>query len=272
MMHIRITLLLLALGLFASRANAQGQDFEIGYGLGLNFSQLRVVDSTAGLVDTVNGTTFEVAPVQSAGWSFEFHTIWHATKHLDIRTSLGADWINGKISIGRKGVGGTTTRTEDQYFEGWFHFSAGPQFQYEIFPQLLGFSAGVDVVFGLAAINLVSELPKSDTITVTRDYYRLTSVNTFDNGLNIFVRPHAQFNFFRKSGRKWTISLQYDQGLFPYYNGRSSQLTFIDPFTREPIMESGYYVEGRGSRLTLMLGAEIPLGRDYKPKPIYRRF
>ncbi|HAA16290.1 MAG TPA: hypothetical protein DCE41_33140 [Cytophagales bacterium] len=260
----------LLLSFFAT--GVQAQVFEFGYGIGLNWSQMRVVDSTAGVRDSVFGNTFEIAQAQTPGYTFMAYGIYHLEKNFDARITVGADWIAGQVNIGREGIGGNLTRSEEQYFEGWFHFAPGIQYTYELIPDLLSVSAGVDVSFGIAAINLLTELPTSDTTTVQRDYYTLTSYRTFQNGFNIFVRPHAQLNLIRKSGRKWTVNVQYDQGIFPYFEGGSTSLNFIDPFTLESVLDSGYSAQGRASRLTVTLGAELPWGTPTKKKPRYWRF
>ncbi|MEL6534263.1 MAG: hypothetical protein AAFQ98_02565 [Bacteroidota bacterium] len=264
-----VTLLLVS---FFATSTAQAQVFEFGYGIGLNWSLMRVVDSTAGVADSVYGNTFEIAAAQTPGYTFMAYGIYHLENGFDARLTVGADWIAGQINLGREGIGGNLTRSEEQYFEGWFHIAPGLQYTYEILPDLLSVSAGVDVSLGLAAINLLTELPSSDTTTVQRDYYTLTSYRTFQNGFNIFIRPHAQLNLIRKSGRKWTVNFQYEQGILPYFEGGSTSLNFIDPFTLEPVLNSGYSASGRASRYTITLGAELPWGTPGKKKPRYWRF
>lgn len=246
---------------------AQGQNFEFGYGIGLNFTTLDVVDSTAGVRDSVYGNTFSIEAASSPGYSFMAYGMYHITENWAVRVTAGGDWTSGTISLGREGIGGNLRRDEEQFFEGWFHLAPGIVYSFDIIPTLMSVSAGMDVSFGLAATHLINELPLADSISVRRDYYHLTSVNTVQSGFNIYVRPHVQFNLIRRSGRKWTVNVQYDQALLPYYTGRSTNLTFFDPNTLESVLDSGYSVESSSSRWTVTLGAELPWGQQHRKRP-----
>lgn len=248
------------------------QDFEIGFGMGLNFSQLNVVDSSAGQMDSLRGYKYEISPVQAPGYTLEVYGLYHLENNLDLRFTLGADWIAGKVQLGREGLGGNVSRTEDLYFEGWFKLAPGIAYNVDIVPDLISVSAGLDVIFGLSAINIFNELPSTDTVVLDRDFYRGTSYNTFQNAFNIFVKPHAQINVHTNTGRKFYLRVQYEQGILPFFSARTNGLNFIDPISLEPVLSSGYLVEGRASRYAVLLGFELPWAQRGKRRPAYRRF
>ena len=255
-------------------SKVRAQNFEFGYGIGLNWATLNVVDSTAGVPDPVRNYTYEIKSVGAPGYTFMAYGLYHLNENWDIRLTTGADWLNGKISVGRPDLFDINTVEEELFFEGWFHFAPGLQYSYEILPGLFGVSAGVDMSFSLAAINIITDLPSSDTVSFNRDFYEYTGVHTTQNGFNVFVRPHVQFNFIRKSGRKWVVNFQYEQGILPYFESRSLDFNYIDTFEpgQPTILESGYFVSSRASRFTVTLGAELPWGTPNRKKPRYNWF